>query len=72
MVLGQRSAKTESQVIIAFSTCKGAHETLIKLPFSIHTRNQGRRNGGALRGHSPSCPLKGEKRGHRCPYIPIS
>jgi len=34
-------------------------------------RTQGRRNGGALRGHRPHCPLKGGggQPGHRCLYI---
>jgi len=27
---------------------------------------------GCITGALPPCPLKGGKRGHRCPYIPVS
>jgi len=33
---------------------------------------QGRRNGGALRGHCPPAFSKGGQRGHSCPYITVS
>jgi len=50
------------------NTCHEAM-TFIK---TTYASAQGRRNGGALRGHCPPLPIQRGVRGHRCPYISVS